>query len=99
MLPLRSQSSRGMLRGRAAGASRARRAQAEGAIEGTWEDYIVPTPFATDYKFSRFDAKAAPHRDVSKLSGSKKAAVADAAGASDSDATAPASSGAERAAA
>ena len=43
--------------------------QAEGAIEGSWEDYVMPTPFATDFKFSRFDATAAPHRDVSKLLG------------------------------
>jgi len=50
-------------------------AQAEGAIEGTWEDYIMASPFATDYKYSRFDATAAPRRDVSKLSGSKKAAT------------------------
>merc|ERR1719409_2491481 len=49
-------------------------AQAEGAIEGTWEDYIVATPFSTSFKYSRFDATAAPHRDVSKLSGAKKAA-------------------------
>ena len=38
-------------------------AQAEGAIEGTWEDYIMPSKFATAYKYSRFDATAAPHRD------------------------------------
>ena len=42
-------------------------AQAEGAIEGTWEDYIVPTPFSTDFKYSRFDAKSAQPRDVAKL--------------------------------
>merc|ERR1719326_2303601 len=47
-------------------------AQAEGAIEGTWEDYIMATPFATSFKYSRFDATAAPHRDVSKLTGTKK---------------------------
>jgi len=63
-------------------------AQAEGAIEGTWEDYIMETPFATDYKFSRFDATAAPHRDVSKLTGEKKAASTTAiAGATDAGAT------------
>jgi len=54
-------------------------AQAEGAIEGTWEDYIVPFKFSTDFKYSRFGlAKAAP-RDVSKLTGAKKAAASDAA--------------------
>ena len=53
-------------------------AQAEGAIEGSWEDYIVSNKFATDFKYSRFGlAKAAP-RDVSKLSGTKRAASADA---------------------
>merc|ERR1740138_963656 len=51
-------------------------AQAEGAIEGTWEDYIMPSPFATAYKYSRFDATAAPHRDISQLTGAKKAASA-----------------------
>ena len=49
-------------------------AQAEGAIEGTYKDYIMPTPFATAFKYGRFDATApiAP-RNVSALSGSKKA--------------------------
>ena len=59
-------------------------AQAEGAIEGTWEDYIMATPFATDFKYSRFDKTSAPHRDVSKLTGTKKKANAAAtAGAND----------------
>merc|ERR1719409_88267 len=49
-------------------------AQAEGAIEGSWEDYVMASPFSTKFKYSRFDAAAAPHRDVSKLSGAKKAA-------------------------
>jgi len=58
-------------------------AQAEGAIEGTWEDYILPSKFATDFRFSRFGlAKAAP-RDVSKLTGAKKAATAGVVSASD----------------
>merc|ERR1719217_1880202 len=57
-------------------------AQAEGAIEGTWEEYIVATPFATAFKYSRFDATAAPHRDVSKLTGTKNAATSAVAGAS-----------------
>merc|ERR1719387_651083 len=30
-------------------------AQAEGAIEGSWEDYMMPTKFATRFKYSRFD--------------------------------------------
>jgi len=51
-------------------------AQAEGAIEGTWEDYVMAGKFATAFKFSRFGlAKAAP-RDVSRLTGEKKAATA-----------------------
>ena len=32
--------------------------QAEGAIEGSWEDYVMPTPFATDFKFSRYHLEA-----------------------------------------
>lgn len=48
------------------------KAQAEGAIEGTWKDYIVESPFATKFKFSRFDLTAAPRRDISKLAGTKK---------------------------
>jgi len=58
-------------------------AQAEGAIEGSWEEYIVPSKFSTEFKYSRFGlAKAAP-RDVSKLTGTKKAAEAAIVGASD----------------
>ena len=50
-------------------------AQAEGAIEGTFTDYIMPSSFATTFKYDRFDAKGpvAP-RDVSKLTGVKVAA-------------------------
>lgn len=52
-------------------------AQAEGALEGKHTDYIMTAPFATDFKYSRFDAKSpvAP-RDVSKLTGAKTAAKA-----------------------
>jgi len=46
-------------------------AQAEGAIEGVWSDYMVASPFATAFKYSRFDATEAKPRDVSKLSGKK----------------------------
>jgi len=49
------------------------KAQAEGAIEGDWKDYIMASGFRTDFKFSRFDAKAAKPRDVSKLTGGKHA--------------------------
>ena len=51
-------------------------AQAEGAIEGTAADYIVPSPFSTDFRFSRFSAisPVAP-RNVSLLAGAKAPAV------------------------
>jgi hypothetical protein len=42
-------------------------AQGEGAIEGTVADYEVPSPFATEFKYGRFDAASAPPRDTSKL--------------------------------
>jgi hypothetical protein len=39
------------------------KAQAEGAIEGEANDYRMPNgPFATSFKFSRFDAARATHR-------------------------------------
>ena len=47
-------------------------AQGEGAIEGTIHDYRVADQFATDFKFSRFDATAAKPRDVTKLTGVKR---------------------------
>merc|ERR1719229_1666281 len=50
------------------------KAQAEGAIEGTWTDYKMESKFATQFKYTRFDATSAMHRDVSKLTGSKHAA-------------------------
>jgi hypothetical protein len=46
-------------------------AQAEGAIEGTLRDYRVATPFATDFKYSRYGATSAKHRDVTKIIGAK----------------------------
>jgi len=45
------------------------RANAEGAIEGVLEDYRVRSDFATAFRFSRFDAVAAPVRNVSALGG------------------------------
>ena len=58
-------------------------AQAEGAIEGTHKDYIVSAPFATAFKYARFEATTpiAP-RDVSKLAGAKAMATADGTAAS-----------------
>ena len=44
-------------------------AKAEGAIEGVLEDYRVASDFATAFRFSRFDAVAAPVRNVSALGG------------------------------
>ena len=44
-------------------------AKAEGAIEGTLEDYRMASDFATAFRFSRFDARAAPVRNVSALGG------------------------------
>uniref|UniRef100_A0A7S4BUE4 VWFD domain-containing protein n=1 Tax=Chrysotila carterae TaxID=13221 RepID=A0A7S4BUE4_CHRCT len=48
-------------------------AQAEGAIEGNWRDYLLSSNFATDFKYSRFDATSAAPRDVSSLTGEKHA--------------------------
>jgi len=42
-------------------------AMAKGAIEGSPNDYKVPTPYATDFKYSRFDATSAEPRNVAKL--------------------------------
>ena len=42
-------------------------AQANGAIEGMPNDYKVASKYATDFKYSRFDAKSAEPRDVAKL--------------------------------
>lgn len=47
------------------------KAQAEGAIEGTWTDYKMASKFSTSFKYGRFDAVSAKHRDVSKLTGIK----------------------------
>jgi len=53
-------------------------AQAEGAIEGNYKDYIMPSPFSTDFKFARFTARApiAP-RNVTALGGFKAASQSD----------------------
>jgi len=42
-------------------------AMGEGAIEGKAADYRLKHKFATHFKFDRFDATAARHRDVSKI--------------------------------
>jgi hypothetical protein len=48
------------------------KAQGEGAIEGSIAEYKLADGFSTDFKYSRFDAVRAPHRDVSKLTGPKE---------------------------
>merc|ERR1711971_1181974 len=50
------------------------KAQAEGAIEGTWTDYKMESKFSTTFKYTRFDVTSAKPRDVSKLTGMKRAA-------------------------
>lgn len=50
-------------------------AQAEGAIEGSASDYQLKYPFATQFKYSRFDATSAPHRDVARLTGKRRRAT------------------------
>jgi len=47
------------------------KAMAEGALEGVATDYELHHKFATRFKYSRFDATAAKHRDVSRLRESK----------------------------
>jgi len=47
------------------------KAKAEGAIEGTLDDYRVRSNFATAFRFSRFDAHAARPRNVRALRGQK----------------------------
>jgi len=42
-------------------------AMAKGAIEGAPSDYKVATKYATDFKYSRFDATSAEPRNVAKL--------------------------------
>jgi len=42
-------------------------AMARGAIEGSPSDYKVATKYATDFKYSRFDATSAEPRNVAKL--------------------------------
>lgn len=51
-------------------------AQAEGAIEGTYHDYQMASPFSTSFKYSRYDKDAAAPRDVEALSGVKSNATA-----------------------
>lgn len=50
-------------------------AQAEGAIEGSGEEYKMTGFFETKYKYSRFSVLEAPVRDVAKLAGTKREAT------------------------
>jgi len=47
------------------------KAMAEGALEGLAADYELKHKFATHFKYSRFDATSAKHRDVTKLASTK----------------------------
>mmetsp|Transcript_6500 Transcript_6500/g.14184 ORF Transcript_6500/g.14184 Transcript_6500/m.14184 type:complete len:735 (-) Transcript_6500:397-2601(-) len=49
-------------------------AQAEGAIEGAVSDYELPHKFTTAFRYSRFEATAAPRRNVTALQGRKRQA-------------------------
>jgi len=52
------------------------KAQAEGAIEGTYRDYLLSSPFGIDYRYSRFYATGSvPPRNVSELSGKRASRV------------------------
>jgi len=48
------------------------RAQAEGAIEGVGDDYLVLSPFSSKFKFSRFENTGAQPRNITLLSGFKQ---------------------------
>ena len=47
------------------------KAMAEGSIEGAWQDYVMPSPYATFFRYSRFGLTKADPRNVSALSGRK----------------------------
>ena len=49
-------------------------AQAEGAIEGSGDDYKVADFFSTDFKYRRFGVVEAAPRSVSVLGGAKRLA-------------------------
>jgi len=59
----------------AAGGEFTTTAQAEGAIEGIHSDYLMESPFATAYKYTRFNNKAAKARDIRKLAGKKRRSI------------------------
>ena len=77
---------RSALERRSVGGDITTHAMGEGAIEGTADDYLVCSnvnggchtwlPFSTDFKYGRFDARAAPPRNLSKLASGGKCAPA-----------------------
>jgi len=50
-------------------------AQAEGAIEGSGDDYKVVDAFGVDFKYRRFDAREAAPRNADLLAGTKRVAA------------------------
>jgi len=46
-------------------------AMAEGAIEGSWRDYVMESEYDTAFKFSRFGAAFARPRDTTALTGER----------------------------
>ena len=46
-------------------------AMAEGAIEGTWRDYVMASEYDTAFKFSRFGATFAAPRNTTALTGER----------------------------
>ena len=46
-------------------------AQAEGAIEGHYLDYLMQKPFSSHFKYSRFNATINKPRNIHELSGRK----------------------------
>ena len=48
------------------------KAQGEGAIEGSLDEYKMSGAHATAFKYARFDARRAARRDASKLTGTRR---------------------------
>jgi hypothetical protein len=62
-------------------------AQGEGAIEGSFKDYMVSSPFATTFEYSRFGVQApVSPRNISALSGRKEPKMGGTAGSVEDDA-------------
>jgi len=63
-----------------AGANLSTTAMAEGAIEGSWRDYVMASEYDTAFKFSRFGAAFAAPRDTTGLTGERVRSPANTAG-------------------